>query len=99
MRNMKEKKVFLLELDIIFFLITKIFLQHSEKQQLVVVSECGDSMAAVQGLLKKHEALEAELAARGERVRDLSAEGEQLLAAGNLHSEALSHRLEQLKVL
>ncbi|CAH0722168.1 unnamed protein product, partial [Brenthis ino] len=69
----------------------------SEKQQLVVVSECGDSMAAVQGLLKKHEALEAELAARGERVRDLSAEGEQLLAAGNLHSEALSHRLDQLK--
>lgn len=71
----------------------------SEKQQLVVVSECGDSMAAVQGLLKKHEALEAELAARGERVRDLAAEGERLLAAGNLHSEALAHRLDQLQVL
>ncbi|CAH2100408.1 unnamed protein product [Euphydryas editha] len=69
----------------------------SEKQQLVVVSECGDSMAAVQGLLKKHEALEAELAARGERVRELTAEGERLLAAGNLHSEALAHRLDQLQ--
>ncbi|KOB66775.1 putative Spectrin alpha chain [Operophtera brumata] len=69
----------------------------SEKQQLVVVGECGDSMAAVQGLLKKHEALEAELAARAERVRDLSAEGEKLLAEGNLHSDALSHRIRALQ--
>nr|ANG83465.1 spectrin alpha chain [Biston betularia] len=68
----------------------------SEKQQLVVVGECGDSMAAVQGLLKKHEALEAELAARGERVRELAADGERLLAAGNLHADALSHRLRAL---
>ncbi|KAJ8734339.1 hypothetical protein PYW07_014890 [Mythimna separata] len=69
----------------------------SEKQQLVVVGECGDSMAAVQGLLKKHEALEAELAARGERVRDLAADGERLLAAGNLHADALSHRIRALQ--
>ncbi|XP_041973839.1 spectrin alpha chain isoform X3 [Aricia agestis] len=69
----------------------------SEKQQLVVASECGDSMAAVQGLLKKHEALEAELAGRGERVRDLLADGERLLAAGNLHADALSHRLAALQ--
>ncbi|CAB3259280.1 unnamed protein product [Arctia plantaginis] len=69
----------------------------SEKQQLVVVSECGDSMAAVQGLLKKHEALEAELAARAERVKDLSSDGERLLAEGNLHSDALSHRIEALQ--
>lgn len=64
----------------------------------MVVGECGDSMAAVQGLLKKHEALEAELAARAERVRDLSAEGEKLLAEGNLHSDALSHRIRALQV-
>lgn len=64
----------------------------------MVVSECGDSMAAVQGLLKKHEALEAELAARGDRVRDLTADGETLLAAGNLHADALSHRLHALQV-
>ncbi|XP_060810568.1 spectrin alpha chain [Amyelois transitella] len=69
----------------------------SEKQQLVVVSECGDSMAAVQGLLKKHEALEAELGARGERVRDLAAAADRLLAAGNLHSEALAHRMGALQ--
>ncbi|CAH0600848.1 unnamed protein product [Chrysodeixis includens] len=69
----------------------------SEKQQLVVVGECGDSMAAVQGLLKKHEALEAELAARGERVKDLAADGERLLAAGNLHADALSHRIRALQ--
>lgn len=62
----------------------------------MVVGECGDSMAAVQGLLKKHEALEAELAARGERVRDLAADGERLLAAGNLHADALAHRLRAL---
>lgn len=71
---------------------------HSEKQQVVVVGECGDSMAAVQGLLKKHEALEAELAARGERVRDLKREGEVLLADGNLHADALAHRLATLQV-
>lgn len=69
----------------------------SEKQQLVVVGECGDSMAAVQGLLKKHEALEAELAARAERVKDLSSDGERLLAEGNLHSDALSHRIQALQ--
>ncbi|XP_032521109.1 spectrin alpha chain isoform X1 [Danaus plexippus] len=69
----------------------------SEKQQLVMASECGDSMAAVQGLLKKHEALEAELAARGVRVRDLTTEGEALLAAGNLHADALAHRLHALQ--
>lgn len=55
-------------------------------------------MAAVQGLLKKHEALEAELAARGVRVRDLTTEGEALLAAGNLHADALAHRLHALQV-
>lgn len=63
-----------------------------------MVSECGDSMAAVQGLLKKHEALEAELAARAERVKDLSSDGERLLAEGNLHSDALAHRIEALQV-
>ncbi|CAH0405710.1 unnamed protein product [Chilo suppressalis] len=69
----------------------------SEKQQLVVVGECGDSMAAVQGLLKKHEALEAELAGRGERVAELSADADRLLAAGNLHADALAHRMRQLQ--
>ncbi|XP_048482065.1 spectrin alpha chain isoform X4 [Plutella xylostella] len=69
----------------------------SEKQQLVVVAECGDSMAAVQGLLKKHEALEAELAARGERGRELAAAGDALLRQGNLHADALSQRLRQLQ--
>lgn len=63
-----------------------------------MVGEVGDSMAAVQGLLKKHEALEAELAARGDRVRDLTADGERLLAEGNLHADALSHRLHALQV-
>lgn len=71
---------------------------YSEKQQLVVVGEVGDSMAAVQGLLKKHEALEAELAARADRVKDLSAEGEALLAQGNLHADALQHRIRALQV-
>lgn len=70
----------------------------SEKQQLVVVGECGDSMAAVQGLLKKHEALEAELAARGDRVADITAEGRRLVDGGNLHAEALAHRLHTLQV-
>ncbi|XP_050663567.1 spectrin alpha chain isoform X2 [Leptidea sinapis] len=69
----------------------------SEKQQLVVVSECGDSMAAVQGLLKKHEALEAELAARGERVRELCGDGERLVAAGNIHGDALAARMAALR--
>ncbi|XP_053601908.1 spectrin alpha chain isoform X2 [Plodia interpunctella] len=69
----------------------------SEKQQLVVVSDCGDSMAAVQGLLKKHEALEAELQARGQRVKELATDAERLVADGNLHSEALTHRMGALQ--
>lgn len=62
------------------------------------MGECGDSMAAVQGLLKKHEALEAELAARGDRVADITAEGRRLVDGGNLHAEALAHRLHTLQV-
>ncbi|KAJ0170538.1 hypothetical protein K1T71_013909 [Dendrolimus kikuchii] len=39
------------------------------EKQVVVAGECGDSMAVVLGVLKKHEALEAELPVRARESR------------------------------
>ena len=39
----------------------------SEKQQLLTVPDLGENMAAVQGLLKKHDAFETDLSVHSER--------------------------------
>ena len=39
----------------------------SEKQQLLTVPDLGDNMAAVQGLLKKHDAFETDISVHGDR--------------------------------
>ena len=39
----------------------------SEKQQLLTVPDLGDNMAAVQGLIKKHDAFEGDISVHGER--------------------------------
>lgn len=68
----------------------------SEKQQLLSVEDYGDTMAAVQGLLKKHEAFEADFAVHRERCGDTVAAGQGLVQDGNHHKESIQQRLDQL---
>lgn len=69
----------------------------TEKQQLLSVEDYGDSMAAVQGLLKKHDAFETDFAAHNDRCTDISEQGNGLVGAKNHHSESISQRCAQLK--
>uniref|UniRef100_A0A0K8TCJ0 Spectrin alpha chain n=1 Tax=Lygus hesperus TaxID=30085 RepID=A0A0K8TCJ0_LYGHE len=69
----------------------------SEKQQLLGVEDYGDTMAAVQGLLKKHDAFETDFAAHKERCADICGDGEKLINAKNHHSESISQRCQQLQ--
>ncbi|CAG2061265.1 unnamed protein product [Timema podura] len=70
----------------------------SEKQQLLSVEDYGDTMAAVQGLLKKHDAFETDFAAHRDRCADIAADGEKLVADKNHHSESIAQRCQQLQV-
>lgn len=69
----------------------------SEKQQLLSVEDYGDTMAAVQGLLKKHDAFEADFAVHRERSADIITAGNQLIQEANHHLESIQQRLHQLK--
>lgn len=69
----------------------------TEKQQLLSVGDYGDSMAAVQGLLKKHDAFETDFAAHGERCSAICNQGSDLVASNNHHGESISQRCQQLR--
>lgn len=69
----------------------------SEKQQLLSVEVYGDTMAAVQGLLKKHDAFETDLAAHKDRCGDICQAGAQLVQDGNHHTDSIQHRCQQLQ--
>ncbi|XP_064458376.1 spectrin alpha chain-like isoform X2 [Ornithodoros turicata] len=68
----------------------------SEKQQLLSDEDYGDTMAAVQGLLKKHEAFEADFAVHRERCGDIVTAGQGLVSEGNHHKDSIKQRLDQL---
>ncbi|KOC66045.1 Spectrin alpha chain [Habropoda laboriosa] len=69
----------------------------TEKQQLLSVEDYGDTMAAVQGLLKKHDAFETDFAVHGERCKDICTAGEALIEAGNHRADAIGQRCAQLR--
>ncbi|CAG9856863.1 unnamed protein product [Phyllotreta striolata] len=69
----------------------------SEKQQLLGVEDYGDTMAAVQGLLKKHDAFETDFQAHRDRCRDIGDDGQRLVAEGNHHSDSINQRCQQLQ--
>lgn len=69
----------------------------TEKQQLLSVEDYGDSMATVQGLLKKHDAFETDFAAHHDRCSDICEHGSTLVANKNHHSDSISQRCAQLK--
>lgn len=69
----------------------------SEKQQLLGVEDYGDTMAAVQGLLKKHDAFETDFQAHRDRCNDITDAGKKLIGEGNHHAEAIKQRCQQLE--
>lgn len=71
---------------------------RSEKHQLLLVEDYGDTMAAVQGLLKKHDALETDFAVHKDRCADICSLGNKLVAAKNHHAPVITQRCQQLQV-
>ncbi|XP_037044978.1 spectrin alpha chain isoform X3 [Bradysia coprophila] len=69
----------------------------TEKQQLLSVEDYGDSMAAVQGLLKKHDAFETDFAAHRDRCSLISEQGATLVANKNHHGDSIAQRCNQLQ--
>ncbi|XP_065169865.1 spectrin alpha chain isoform X2 [Atheta coriaria] len=69
----------------------------SEKQQLLSVEDYGDTMAAVQGLLKKHDAFDTDFQAHRDRCNDIGEDGKKLVAEENHHSEAIKQKCQQLQ--
>jgi len=69
----------------------------TEKQQLLSVEDYGDSMAAVQGLLKKHDAFETDFAAHRDRCSLICEQGASLVANKNHHQDSISQRCNQLQ--
>ncbi|XP_044259624.1 spectrin alpha chain isoform X2 [Tribolium madens] len=69
----------------------------SEKQQLLSVEDYGDTMAAVQGLLKKHDAFETDFQAHRERCKDINDAGKKLVTEGNHHADSINQRCQQLQ--
>merc|ERR1712117_788785 len=69
----------------------------SEKQQLLTVPDLGDNMAAVQGLLKKHDAFETDLSVHSERCNEICAAGQKLIEDKNHHADSIVQRCDRLR--
>uniref|UniRef100_A0A0K2TMK4 Spectrin alpha chain n=1 Tax=Lepeophtheirus salmonis TaxID=72036 RepID=A0A0K2TMK4_LEPSM len=69
----------------------------SEKQQLLTVPDLGENMAAVQGLLKKHDAFQTDLSVHLDSCKEVSADGQKLIEKENHHAESIASRCEQLR--
>ncbi len=68
----------------------------AEKQNLMAVTDVGNSMAAVQGLMKKHDAFDNDLRMHDGHVEDVCAEGQALVREGNHHADNIGDRLRAL---
>merc|ERR1712045_1058634 len=66
-------------------------------QQLLTVPDLGDNMAAVQGLLKKHDAFETDISVHGDRCTDICEAGQKLIDDRNHHADSIAQRCEQLR--
>ena len=67
----------------------------SEKQQLLTVPDHGDNMAAVQGLLRKHDAFETDISGHDDRCTDICEHGQQLIEECNHHADSIAQRCEK----
>merc|ERR1719411_1747095 len=69
----------------------------SEKQQLLTVPDLGENMAAVQGLLKKHDAFETDLSVHNDKVNEINAAGQKLIEDRNHHTSNIVQRCDLLR--
>ncbi|XP_036298592.1 spectrin alpha chain, erythrocytic 1 [Pipistrellus kuhlii] len=70
----------------------------NEKEAMVARGDSGDTLAATQSLLKKHEALDNDFAVHEARVQDVCAQGEDILSKEeSRHKEKISAKIEALK--
>jgi spectrin alpha len=69
----------------------------NEKQHLISGSECGNTLAAAQGLIKKHDAFETDFNVHKERLLDIIKQGEALIESNNHHSSSIKESLEVSK--
>uniref|UniRef100_A0A8D2M6K8 Spectrin alpha chain, non-erythrocytic 1 n=1 Tax=Zonotrichia albicollis TaxID=44394 RepID=A0A8D2M6K8_ZONAL len=60
----------------------------NEKMTLVASEDYGDTLAAIQGLLKKHEAFETDFTVHKDRVNDVCANGEDLIKKVSMNSSS-----------
>uniref|UniRef100_A0A8C9U0Y2 Spectrin alpha chain, non-erythrocytic 1 n=1 Tax=Scleropages formosus TaxID=113540 RepID=A0A8C9U0Y2_SCLFO len=69
----------------------------NEKLNLVASEDYGDTLAAVQGLLKKHEAFETDFTVHRDRVNDVCANGDELINKNNHHVDNISAKMKALR--
>ncbi|XP_061836679.1 spectrin alpha chain, non-erythrocytic 1 isoform X1 [Nerophis lumbriciformis] len=69
----------------------------NEKLNLVGSEDYGDTLAAVQGLLKKHEAFETDFTVHRDRVSDVCANGEDLIKKNNHHVDNITSKMSALQ--
>ncbi|XP_055516190.1 spectrin alpha chain, non-erythrocytic 1 isoform X2 [Leucoraja erinacea] len=69
----------------------------NEKLNLVASEDYGDTLAAVQGLLKKHEAFETDFTVHRDRVHDVCTSGEELVKKNNHYVENITAKLKGLE--
>ena len=65
----------------------------NEKQHVLSSSECGNTLAAAQGLIKKHDAFETDFNVHKERLQEIIKQGMGLIEANNHHSHNISETL------
>jgi spectrin alpha len=65
----------------------------NEKQHVLSSSECGNTVAAAQGLIKKHDAFETDFNVHKERLEDIIRQGELLVNAHNHHTAQITEQL------
>ncbi|XP_073397216.1 spectrin alpha chain, non-erythrocytic 1 isoform X3 [Dendrobates tinctorius] len=69
----------------------------NEKMTLVASEDYGDTLAAIQGLLKKHEAFETDFTVHKDRVHDVCANGEDLIQKNNHHVDNITAKMQGLR--
>ncbi|XP_064649219.1 spectrin alpha chain-like isoform X2 [Lineus longissimus] len=68
-----------------------------EKEHLLSGEDYGDTLAAVQGLMKKHDAFATDFKVHEDRCTEISRQGEVLIEEGNFQHENITMRCEGLK--
>jgi spectrin alpha len=69
----------------------------NEKHAVVSSEDVGDTLAAVQGLLKKHDVFETDLAVHKDRVNDIEQQGQGLINHGNYQASNIRQRTAGMK--